>query len=55
MHTEPSGLAILNCRVPKGTMQQHNLDKNNLEFSKLTRSTAKRLLRFWQVRQIAAN
>jgi uncharacterized protein (DUF2336 family) len=50
----PTVRAILNCRSVGGTMSDQDVDTARTEYSKLSQSNAKRVLRFWQVRQTAS-
>jgi uncharacterized protein (DUF2336 family) len=45
--------AILDCRFTSGTMGRHELAKAKDQYAKLTLETARRLIRFWQVRPVA--
>jgi len=50
----PTVRVILNCRAVGGTMSDQDVDMARGEYLKLSQSNAKRVLRFWQVRQTAA-
>jgi hypothetical protein len=51
----PTVRAILNCRSVGGTMSDQDVDTARTEYFKLSQVNAKRVLRFWQVRQTASN
>jgi len=44
--------AVLDSRFASGTMGRHELAKARDQYAKLTLETARRLLRFWQVRPV---
>jgi hypothetical protein len=47
----PTVRVILNCRSVGGAMSDQDVDTARTEYSKLSQNNAKRVLRFWQVRQ----
>jgi Uncharacterised protein conserved in bacteria (DUF2336) len=51
----PTVRVILNCRSVGHTMSDQDVDTARTEYFKLSQNNAKRVLRFWQVRQTAAN
>jgi len=51
----PTVRAILNFRSVGGTMSDQDVDAARNEYFKLSQNNAKRVLRFWQVRQTASN
>ena len=51
----PTVRVILNCRSVGHTMSDQDVDTARAEYFKLSQTNAKRVLRFWQVRQTAAN
>jgi uncharacterized protein (DUF2336 family) len=46
--------AILAARLPPGSAPKPGHEKLKIDFSKLSKSNAQRLLRFWQVREVSA-
>jgi len=44
--------AVLDSRFASGTMGRHELAKARDQYAKLSLETARRLLRFWQVRPV---
>jgi len=51
----PTVRMILNCRSVVRSMSDHDIDAARVDYSKLSRNGAARVLRFWQVRQAASN
>jgi hypothetical protein len=51
----PTVRIILTCRTVGRTMSDQDVDTARTDYFKLSQSNAKRVLRFWQVRQTAAN
>jgi len=51
----PTVRAILNCRSMGRTMSEHDFEAAHADFFKLSQSGAQRVLRFWQVRRVAAD
>jgi uncharacterized protein (DUF2336 family) len=51
----PTVRMILTCRSIGRTMSDQDLDMARTDFYKLSQNNAKRVLRFWQVRQTASN
>ena len=51
----PTVRVILNCRSVGHTMSDQDVDTARAEYFKLSQTNAKRVLRFWQVRQTATN
>jgi hypothetical protein len=46
---------IMACRSVGGATSEHDLDTARTDYFKLSQTNAQRVLRFWQVRQTAAN
>jgi hypothetical protein len=46
--------AILASKLPQGSAPTAGHDKLKLDFTKLSKPNAQRLLRFWQVREVSA-
>ena len=46
--------AILASKVPPGSVPKAGHEKLKIDFAKLSKSSAQRLLRFWQVREVSA-
>ena len=46
--------AVLECRYTTGSMGPAELAKAKIQYAKVTRDNADRLLRFWQVRTVPA-
>jgi hypothetical protein len=46
---------IMTCRSISGTASEHDLDAARTDYFKLSQASAQRVLRFWQVRQTAAD
>ena len=46
--------AVLDSRFASGSMGRHELAKARAHYEKLTLESARRLLRFWQVRPVAS-
>ena len=46
--------AILATKLPPGSAAKAGHEKLKMDFSKLSKSNAQRLLRFWQVREVSA-
>jgi len=51
----PTVRMILTCRSVGRTMSDQDLDAARTDYYKLSQNNAKRVLRFWQVRQTASN
>jgi hypothetical protein len=46
---------IMTCRSVGGATSEHDLDSARTDYFKLSQGNAQRVLRFWQVRQTAAD
>jgi uncharacterized protein (DUF2336 family) len=51
----PTVRMIMACRSVSGATSEHDLDAARTDYFKLSQTNAQRVLRFWQVRQTAAN
>jgi hypothetical protein len=51
----PTVRMILNCRSVGRTLSDHDIDAARADYTKLSQSSARRVLRYWQVRQTATN
>jgi uncharacterized protein (DUF2336 family) len=51
----PTVRMIMTCRSVGGTASEHDLDSARTDYFKLSQGSAQRVLRFWQVRQTAAD
>jgi Uncharacterised protein conserved in bacteria (DUF2336) len=51
----PTARVILSCRAFGRAISAENLEPARTDYVKLSKSSARRVLRFWQVRQTAAN
>jgi uncharacterized protein (DUF2336 family) len=51
----PTVRMIMTCRSVGGASSEHDLDSARTDYFKLSRNNAQRVLRFWQVRQTAAD
>ena len=51
----PTVRMIMTCRSVGGVTSEHDLDSARTDYFKLSQTNAQRVLRFWQVRQTAAD